>query len=141
MTENKRFTFEKNTGLKNDEVFVVIDNNTDEVFSLENERESNSLVIRMNELAEEIEHLRKYNNELLKKPLLTDILPNAIEIMTANTELEKENEQLNQSVNNLKETILKITIAYQRKHDNTIVNLVDEVHEEDITDLIKELKE
>lgn len=56
-------------------------------------------------------------------------------------ELSEENEQLKQSVNNLKETILKITIAYQRKHDNTIVNLVDEVHEEDITDLIKELKE
>ena len=55
--------------------------------------------------------------------------------------LAKENEQLKQSVNNLKETILKITIAYQRKHDNTIVNLVDEVHEEDITDLIKELQE
>ena len=56
-------------------------------------------------------------------------------------ELSEENEQLKQSVNNLKETILKITIAYQRKHDNTIVNLVDEVHEEDSTDLIKELKE
>lgn len=55
--------------------------------------------------------------------------------------LHEENEQLKQSVNNLKETILKITIAYQRKHDNTIINLVDEVHEEDITDLIKELKE
>ena len=56
-------------------------------------------------------------------------------------ELEKENEQLKQSVNNLKDTILKITIAYQRKYDRTIVDLVDEVHDEDITDLIKELKE
>ena len=54
-------------------------------------------------------------------------------------ELEKENEQLKQSVNNLKDTIIKITIAYQRKYDRTIVDLVDEVHEEDITDLIKEL--
>ena len=52
-----------------------------------------------------------------------------------------ENEQLKQSVNNLKDTIIKITIAYQRKYDRTIVDLVDEVHEEDITDLIKELKE
>ena len=52
-----------------------------------------------------------------------------------------ENEQLKQSVNNLKETILKITIAYQRKYDGTIVDLVDEIHDEDITDLIKELKE
>ena len=56
-------------------------------------------------------------------------------------EMAKENEQLKQSVNNLKDTIIKITIAYQRKYDRTIVDLVDEVHEEDITDLIKELKE
>ena len=54
---------------------------------------------------------------------------------------DKENEQLKQSVNNLKDTIIKITIAYQRKYDRTIVDLVDEVHDEDITDLIKELKE
>ena len=52
-----------------------------------------------------------------------------------------ENEQLKESVNNLKETIIKITIAYQRKYDRTIVDLVDEVHDEDITDLIKELQE
>lgn len=52
-----------------------------------------------------------------------------------------ENEQLKQSVNNLKDTIIKITIAYQRKYDRTIVDLVDEVHDEDITDLIKELQE
>ena len=56
-------------------------------------------------------------------------------------EMAEENEQLKQSVNNLKDTIIKITIAYQRKYDRTIVDLVDEVHEEDITDLIKELKE
>ena len=54
---------------------------------------------------------------------------------------DKENEQLKQSVNNLKDTIIKITIAYQRKYDRTIVDLVDEVHDEDITDLIKELQE
>ena len=56
-------------------------------------------------------------------------------------ELNDENEQLKQSVNNLKDTIIKITIAYQRKYDRTIVDLVDEVHDEDITDLIKELQE
>ena len=55
--------------------------------------------------------------------------------------LAEENEQLKQSVNNLKDTIIKITIAYQRKYDRTIVDLVDEIHDEDITDLIKELKE
>ena len=55
-------------------------------------------------------------------------------------QMHKENEQLKQSVNNLKDTIIKITIAYQRKYDRTIVDLVDEVHDEDITDLIKELE-
>ena len=55
--------------------------------------------------------------------------------------LKADNQQLKQSVNNLKDTIIKITIAYQRKYDRTIVDLVDEVHDEDITDLIKELKE
>ena len=38
-----------------------------------------------------------------------------------------ENEQLKQSINDLKETIIKITTAYQRKHDNTLVNLIDEM--------------
>ena len=56
-------------------------------------------------------------------------------------DLNDENKQLKQSVNNLKDTIIKITIAYQRKYDRTIVDLVDEVHDEDITDLIKELQE
>ena len=55
--------------------------------------------------------------------------------------LEEENEHLKKSVSNLKDTIIKITIAYQRKYDRTIVDLVDEVHDEDITDLIKELQE
>ena len=55
--------------------------------------------------------------------------------------LSEENEELKQSVSNLKDTIIKITIAYQRKYDRTIVDLVDEVHDEDITDLIKELQE
>lgn len=41
----------------------------------------------------------------------------------------------------LKNTIIKITIAYQRKHDNTIVNLVDEIWEEDIEDLFIELNQ
>ena len=54
--------------------------------------------------------------------------------------LADENNQLKQSVNNLKDTILKITVAYHRKYDRTIVDLVDEVHDEDITDLIKELQ-
>lgn len=65
----------------------------------------------------------------------------AEEIVDLLNSLNDENEQLKQSVNNLKETIIKITIAYQRKYDRTIVDLVNEIHDEDITDLIKELRE
>ena len=62
------------------------------------------------ELQKEIEHLREYNNKLLKKPLLTDILPNAIEIMAANTELEKENDKLKSDrVRFEEETRLEVT--------------------------------
>lgn len=55
-------------------------------------------------------------------------------------QLENDNKELKQSVNNLKDTIIKITIAYQRKYDRNIVDLVDEIYEEDISDVIKELQ-
>ena len=61
------------------------------------------------------------------------------EVVDKLNKLTYENEQLKQSVNNLKDTIIKITIAYQRKYDRNIVDLVHEVHDEDISDLIKEL--
>ena len=78
-----------------------------------------------------------------KDCVIDEIRDNTGEYVTIGrvVDLLNENEQLKQSVNNLKETILKITIAYQRKYDRTIVDLVDEVHDEDITDLIKELQE
>lgn len=41
-------------------------------------------------------------------------------------------------INELKETIIKIAHSYHRKHDNTIVNLVDEIYEENIGDLFIE---
>lgn len=84
-------------------------------------------------------------NEFDEVEYITDIVDcedrDFADFMEFANEMAKENEQLKQSVNNLKDTIIKITIAYQRKYDRTIVDLVDEVHEEDITDLIKELKE
>ena len=54
--------------------------------------------------------------------------------------VDKLNEQ-EERIIDLKNTIIKITIAYQRKHDNTIVNLVDEVWGEDIEDLFIELNQ
>ena len=54
--------------------------------------------------------------------------------------VDRLNEQ-EERIIDLKNTIIKITKAYQRKHDNTIVNLVDEIWEEDIEDLIIELNQ
>ena len=45
-------------------------------------------------LKDRTEDLYDYNNQLLKKARLTDVLPNAIEIITSNNELLKENERL-----------------------------------------------
>ena len=81
---------------------------------------------------------QKQNNQRIGDELW---LGEVVAMLNEGVMIAKENEQLKQSVNNLKDTIIKITIAYQRKYDRTIVDLVDEIHEEDITDLIKELKE
>lgn len=62
------------------------------------------------------------------------------QLLESYQQLEKDNKELKQSVNNLKDTIIKITIAYQRKYDRNIVDLVDEIYEDDISDLIKELQ-
>lgn len=55
----------------------------------------------LNELYEENQrlkydnkHQQNYINQLLKKPKLTDVLPQAMEIIEINDELEKENEEL-----------------------------------------------
>ena len=63
------------------------------------------------------------------------------QLLESYQQLEKDNKELKQSVNNLKDTIIKITIAYQRKYGCNIVDLVDEIHDEDISNLIKELQE
>ena len=78
-------------------------------------------------------------NDILKQQLKTKYIVN--KQYEELQRLKEENEQLKQSVNNLKDTIIKITIAYQRKYDRNIVDLVHEVHDEDISDLINELKE
>ena len=93
----------------------------------------------LNALHEENEQLKSKNRGLQSELQIfkEDVEHSNLQI----NKLADENEQLKQSVNNLKDTIIKITIAYQRKYDRTIVDLVDEVHEEDITDLIKELGE
>lgn len=91
------------------------------------------------ELDNKLESKQHTINEMAKTIRIYD--DGYIDLNKKYKKLKDENEQLKQSVNNLKDTIIKITIAYQRKYDRTIVDLVDEIHEEDITDLIKELKE
>lgn len=126
MTENKRFTYDNKQVaiLKNNKFWlegaIATACNHSEICN-----ELNALVNENEELKDRIDN---YNTAFKKLQDLTERKIN-------------ENEQLKQSVNNLKDTIIKITIAYQRKYDRTIVDLVDEVHDEDITDLIKELQE
>jgi len=64
-------------------------------------------------LKEKNKYLEEYNNKLLKKPFLTDILPNAIEIMNTNKKLENENEQL-------KQVLGSILLEVKRDITNTI---------------------
>ena len=60
--------------------------------------EMEDLCLLLNELHEENERLKEYNNKLMKQPLLFDVqtIPNTMEIMEANNKLEEENEQLKQ---------------------------------------------
>ena len=52
------------------------------------------------QLKKENEYLHKYNTKLQKQPLLFDVqtIPDTMEIMEANTKLEKENEQLRHEI-------------------------------------------
>lgn len=70
--------------------------------------------------------------------IMTDELVNASSEDSAKIIVGWLNEQ-EKRINDLKETIIKITHSYHQKHDNTIVNLVNEVYEEDIGDLFIEL--
>ena len=64
----------------------------DQIISMKEERKK--LKEENKRLRYRIEDLYDYNNQLLKKPKLTDVLPKAIEIITSNNELLKENERL-----------------------------------------------
>ena len=83
----------------------------------------------------ELYHKSLKENEKLKA-ICKDHRDHAIDFKADCVRLEKENEQLKQSVNNLKDTIVTIGIAYQKKYGKTLVDLVDGTLEEDIIDLI-----
>ena len=85
MTENKRFLI--------DDAGELIDLNNHKFIDYGDE-----CCKLLNKLHEENERLKKYNNKLMKQPLLFDVqtIPNTMEIMVANNKLEEENEQLKQ---------------------------------------------
>lgn len=64
----------------------------DQIISMKGERKK--LKEENKRLKYRIEDLYDYNNQLLKKPRLTDVLPNAAEIIMSNNKLEEENERL-----------------------------------------------
>lgn len=70
----------------------------------------------LNNLHEENERLKKYNNKLMKQPLLFDVqtIPNTMEIMEANNKLEEENKQL-------KSTIAQL-IEQNRKNNDLLLS-------------------
>jgi hypothetical protein len=65
------------------------------------------LVELLNELHEKNEKLIEYNNKLMKQPLLFDVktIPNTMEIIEANSKLEKENEQLKTTMKEVAELL------------------------------------
>ena len=82
------------------------------------------------QLKSEIEKLSYANEDLLEEKRIWKQMSDEY------TKLSDENEELKQSVNNLKDTIVTIGIAYQKKYGRTLVDLVDGTLEEDIIDLI-----
>ena len=81
----------------NDSDFHLKDNETGEELKLVDEKVCYDYVAdRWNALHKENEYLHKYNTKLQKQPLLFDVqtIPDTMEIIEANNQLEKENEQL-----------------------------------------------
>lgn len=59
----------------------------------------------LNELHEANEGLKEYNNKLMKQPLLFDVqtIPDTMEIMKANTQLEEENQHIKHTIKTMME--------------------------------------
>lgn len=132
MTENKRYV--RILDYSEKEVRIFDEHNQKNIFNIFFEGIDSAICLK-GALEDTVDLL----NELYDENQRWEDL--SVEDRTQIERLEEENNQLKQSVNNLKETIIKITIAYQRKYDRNIIDLVHEIHEEDISDLIKELKE
>ena len=110
MTEDiHKWTEGRYTLMFDEHTFFVWDNEKEERMTAlrvtkklnEQQDQITSMKAERKKLKEENKRLRyrskdlyDYNNQLLKKPRLTDVLPNAIEIIASNNELVEENERL-----------------------------------------------
>jgi len=117
------------------ELQIKCDNKQEHIVVLENK------IHRMREDIKRLEALYHYRGYIGSGDVKKEYYRMEKLLKAENDKLEKENGELKQSVNNFKDTIIKIIIAYQRKYDRNIVDLVHEIYEEDISDLIKGLKE
>ena len=87
-------TYQMNTLVdSSDDTFYFIVDSEDNVEILCSKL--NKLQDELEQLKNLIDHKNEYINKLLYKPKLTDILPQAIEILAVSKELEIENDQLN----------------------------------------------
>lgn len=71
-------------------------------------RELNKLYEENNQLKYDLEYKQRYINQLLKKPFLTDILPQAVEILATDKKLHEENDKLRRENHDLRNTLRKI---------------------------------
>lgn len=108
----------------NDSDFHLKDNETGEELELVDEKVCYDYIAdRWNALHENNERLKEYNNKLMKQPLLFDVqtIPNTMEIIEANNQLEKENEQLKKELSAFKPVMFqdmrKGTVILYSKED------------------------
>ena len=110
MTDDiRKWTDGRYTLMFDEHTFFVWDNEKEERMTAlrvnkklnEQQDQITSMKAERKKLKEENKRLRyrskdlyDYNNQLLKNPRLTDVLPNAIEIIASNNELVEENERL-----------------------------------------------
>ena len=113
MTE-KRFVYYEHKGA--DYILDTPNKSLDFIEMLGDCLEAEEIVDLLNKLHEENERLKKYNNKLMKQPLLFDVqtIPNTMEIMEANNKLEEENKQL-------KSTIAQL-IEQNRKNNDLLLS-------------------
>ena len=112
----KRFTYEYDEYTGN-----LFDNKMNTFYHIEDSDENIEVLCdRLNWLVEENERLKEYNNNLMKQALLFDVqtIPNTMEIMEANTQLEEENEELKKTLG---------AILLEVKRDITITNQTGEI--------------